>query len=97
LEESMNLASTNLIVTLIIGGVIGWLASILMRTNAQMGILANVIVGIIGSFLGVAVANALGVRAHTTPAAWIVAVLGAALLIGILQALGVFRRFSSVR
>jgi uncharacterized membrane protein YeaQ/YmgE (transglycosylase-associated protein family) len=68
-----------------------------MKTNAQMGILANVIVGIIGSFLGVAVANALGVRAHTTPAAWIVAVLGAALLIGILQALGVFRRFSAVR
>ena len=93
----MNLASTNLIVTLIIGGVVGWLASILMKTNAQMGILANVVVGIIGSFLGVAVANALGVRAHTTPAAWIVAVLGAALLIGILQALGVFRRFSAVR
>ena len=69
----MNLASSNLIVTLIIGGVIGWLASILMKTNAQMGILANVIVGIIGSFLGVFVANALGVQAHTTPAAWIVA------------------------
>ena len=93
----MNLASTNLIVTLIIGGVVGWLASMVMKTNAQMGILANVVVGIIGSFLGVAVANALGVRAHTTPAAWIVAVLGAALLIGILQSLGVFRRLSAVR
>jgi uncharacterized membrane protein YeaQ/YmgE (transglycosylase-associated protein family) len=93
----MNLASTNLIVTLIIGGIVGWLASILMKTNAQMGILANVIVGIIGSFLGVAVANALGVHANTTPAAWIVAVLGAALLIGILQAMGIFRRFSAVR
>jgi uncharacterized membrane protein YeaQ/YmgE (transglycosylase-associated protein family) len=93
----MNLASTNLIVTLIIGGVVGWLASMVMKTNAQMGILANVVVGIIGSFLGVAVANALGVQAHTTPAAWIVAVLGAALLIGILQSLGVFRRLSAVR
>ena len=93
----MDLASTNLIVTLIIGGVIGWLASILMKTNAQMGILANVIVGIIGSFLGVAVVNALGVRTHTAPAAWIVAILGAALLIAILRALGVFRRFTSVR
>jgi uncharacterized membrane protein YeaQ/YmgE (transglycosylase-associated protein family) len=97
LEESMNLASTNLIVTLIIGGVIGWLASIVMKTNVQMGILANVVVGVIGSFLGVAVANALGVQARTTPAAWIVAVLGAALLIGILQSLGVFRRLSAVR
>jgi uncharacterized membrane protein YeaQ/YmgE (transglycosylase-associated protein family) len=86
-----------LLVTLIIGGVVGWLASILMKTNAQMGILANVIVGIVGSFLGIFVANALGVRAHTTPAAWIVAVLGAAMFIGILQALGVFRRLAAVR
>ena len=93
----MDLASTNLLVTLIIGGVVGWLASILMKTNAQMGILANVIVGVFGSLLGVAVANAMGVRAHTTPAAWIVAVLGAALLIALLRALGVFRRFASVR
>ena len=93
----MDLASTNLIVTLIIGGVIGWLASILMKTNAQMGILANVIVGVIGSFLGVAVANALGVRAHTAPAAWIVAILGAALLIALLRALGVFNRLTRAR
>ena len=93
----MDLASTNFLVTLIIGGVVGWLASILMRTNAQMGILANVIVGVFGSFLGVAVANALGVRAQTTPAAWIVAVLGAALLIALLRALGVFNRLASAR
>jgi uncharacterized membrane protein YeaQ/YmgE (transglycosylase-associated protein family) len=93
----MDLGSNNLIVTLIIGGIIGWLASILMRANGQMGILANIIVGIIGSFLGVYVANALGVRAQGAPAAWIVAVLGAALLIWILRALGVFSRLSSAR
>jgi len=51
-------------------------------------------VGVFGSFLGVAIANALGVRAHTAPAAWIVAVLGAALLISILRALGVFNRLA---
>ena len=93
----MDLASTNFLVTLIIGGVVGWLASILMRTNAQMGILANVIVGVIGSFIGVAVAGQLGVRAHTAPGAWIVAILGAALLIALLRALGVFNRLASVR
>jgi uncharacterized membrane protein YeaQ/YmgE (transglycosylase-associated protein family) len=93
----VDLATTNLIVTLIIGGVIGWLASILMKTNAQMGIVANVIVGIIGSFLGGFVANALGVRAHSTPASWVVAVLGAALLIALLRALGVFNRMGHVR
>ena len=68
-----------------------------MRTNAQMGILANVIVGVVGSFLGVFVANALGVRTRATPAAWIVAILGAALLIWILRTTGVFNRLASVR
>jgi uncharacterized membrane protein YeaQ/YmgE (transglycosylase-associated protein family) len=87
----------SLLLTLIIGGIVGWLASILMKTNAQMGILANVVVGIIGSFLGVAVANNLNVAPHNQLGAWIVAVLGAALLIGILRALGVFNLFASAR
>lgn len=55
------------------------------------------IVGIVGSFLGVAVGNALGVRAHTAPASWVVAVLGAALLLALLRALGVFNRLASAR
>ncbi|HEX8481370.1 MAG TPA: GlsB/YeaQ/YmgE family stress response membrane protein [Allosphingosinicella sp.] len=42
----------NLIIALVIGGIIGWLASIVMRTNAQQGILLNIVVGIIGSLLG---------------------------------------------
>ncbi len=93
----MDLASTNIIVTLIIGGIIGWLASILMRANAQMGIIANIIVGIIGSFLGVYVASALGLRTYGVAASWIVAVLGAALLIWILRVLGVFSGLTSSR
>jgi uncharacterized membrane protein YeaQ/YmgE (transglycosylase-associated protein family) len=82
----------DLLITIIIGGIIGWLASILMKTNAQMGILANVVVGIVGSFLGTALAGTLGIHAATAPASWIVAVLGAAVLIGILRALGVFSK-----
>jgi len=39
------------IIWLVIGGVIGWLASIVMRTDGQQGILLNIIVGIIGAFL----------------------------------------------
>jgi uncharacterized membrane protein YeaQ/YmgE (transglycosylase-associated protein family) len=66
-------------------------------TNAQMGILAHVIVGIVGSILGVFIANAMGIRHQGTLAAWVVAVLGAALLIAILRALGVFSRFSPAR
>ncbi len=88
---------SNLIVTLIIGGVVGWLASIVMKVNGQMGILANVIVGIVGSYVGVALANALGVHANTAPAAWIVAVIGASVLIWLLRALGVFSRLASAR
>jgi uncharacterized membrane protein YeaQ/YmgE (transglycosylase-associated protein family) len=42
----------NLIIWLILGGIIGWLASIIMKTNAQQGVLLNVIVGIVGSMLG---------------------------------------------
>ena len=41
-----------LILALVVGGIIGWLASIVMRTDAQQGILLNVVVGIVGSLLG---------------------------------------------
>lgn len=40
-----------LIMWLVIGGVIGWLASIVMRTDGQQGILLNIVVGIIGAFI----------------------------------------------
>lgn len=42
----------NFIIWLIVGGVIGWLASIVMKTNGQQGIVLNVIVGIVGAMLG---------------------------------------------
>ncbi|OJU13423.1 MAG: transglycosylase [Caulobacterales bacterium 68-7] len=40
-----------LIILLIVGGVIGWLASLVMRTDAQQGIILNVVVGIVGALL----------------------------------------------
>ena len=40
------------LVTIIVGGVAGWLASIVMRRDASMGILLNVVVGVIGGLLG---------------------------------------------
>ena len=42
----------NIILALIIGGIIGWLASIFMRTDAQQGVLLNIVFGIVGSLLG---------------------------------------------
>ena len=41
-----------LIIALVVGGIIGWLASIVMRTDAQQGIFLNIVVGIVGSLLG---------------------------------------------
>ncbi len=42
----------NLIAWLIVGGVIGWLASLVMRTDARQGIVLNVVVGVVGALLG---------------------------------------------
>jgi uncharacterized membrane protein YeaQ/YmgE (transglycosylase-associated protein family) len=41
-----------LVIWLIVGGIVGWLASLVMRTDAQQGILLNIAVGIVGAFLG---------------------------------------------
>jgi uncharacterized membrane protein YeaQ/YmgE (transglycosylase-associated protein family) len=79
-----------LIVQLIVGGVIGWLASIVMKTNAQMGIVANVIVGIIGAGLGGWLAVQLGIGGPPIMG-WVMAVVGAAILIAILKVLGIFK------
>jgi uncharacterized membrane protein YeaQ/YmgE (transglycosylase-associated protein family) len=42
----------NIVVWLVIGGLIGWIASVVMRTDGQQGILLNVVVGVIGAILG---------------------------------------------
>lgn len=79
------------IVTLVIGGIVGWLASLFMKTDKQMGLIANVIVGIVGSSLGFWLAGVLGIGASGSVAAWLIAVAGAAVLIFILKALGIFK------
>ena len=42
----------NFLIWLVLGGVIGWLASLVMRTDAQQGIVLNIVVGIIGALVG---------------------------------------------
>lgn len=74
-----------LIFTLIVGGIVGWLASLVMKTNAQMGILANIVVGIVGSTLGFWVARLLGIAAYGAVGRLLVSVVGAVLLIAILK------------
>jgi uncharacterized membrane protein YeaQ/YmgE (transglycosylase-associated protein family) len=79
------------IVTLVVGGIVGWLASMVMKTNAQMGIIANVIVGVVGSSLGFWLAGILGLAAHGVIMQWVLAIAGAAILIFLLKVLGIFK------
>jgi uncharacterized membrane protein YeaQ/YmgE (transglycosylase-associated protein family) len=79
------------IISLVIGGIIGWVASLIMKTDVQMGIIANVLVGIVGSALGYWLAGLLGITAGGI-GAWLVALAGAVILIAILRALGIFKK-----
>jgi uncharacterized membrane protein YeaQ/YmgE (transglycosylase-associated protein family) len=49
------------IVWLIVGGIIGWLASLVMKTDAQQGVFLNIVVGIIGAFLGGWLGSVMGI------------------------------------
>ena len=80
------------LITLVIGGIVGWLASIIMKTDAQMGLIGNIVIGIVGSLLGYWVAGAIGLATGGGFARFLVAVAGAVLLIVILRALGVFKK-----
>ena len=50
----------NLIIWLVIGGVLGWLASIVMKRDAQQGVVLNIVVGIVGALIASWVFPALG-------------------------------------
>lgn len=85
-----------LILVLVVGGVIGWLASILMRTDAQQGIFLNVIVGIVGAVVAGLVITPLIGGAPITSGAFdirslIASFLGAVILLAIIN---LFRRGS---
>jgi uncharacterized membrane protein YeaQ/YmgE (transglycosylase-associated protein family) len=79
-----------LIIWLIIGGVIGWLASIIMRTDAQQGIFLNIVVGIIGAFIGGLLFTGGSINnAPLTVYSFLVSLLGAVVLLAIVN---LFRR-----
>jgi uncharacterized membrane protein YeaQ/YmgE (transglycosylase-associated protein family) len=82
-----------ILVWLIVGGVVGWLASIVMRTDAQQGILLNVVVGIVGALLaGFVVSPLLGIgtiNQGVSIATFLVSLVGAIILLAIVN---LFRR-----
>ncbi|MDX1662754.1 MAG: GlsB/YeaQ/YmgE family stress response membrane protein [Candidatus Promineifilaceae bacterium] len=77
----------NIIAWLIIGGLAGWIASMVMDTDASMGALANIIVGILGAIIGGFLVGLFGVEVATfSIAGLIVAILGAIVLLAIVNA-----------
>jgi uncharacterized membrane protein YeaQ/YmgE (transglycosylase-associated protein family) len=80
-----------IIIWLIIGGIIGWLASIIMRTDAQQGILLNIIVGIIGAFLAGLVISGGSINQDINLTSIIASLIGAIVLLAIVN---LFRRGS---
>lgn len=78
------------ILIIVVGGILGWLASIVMRTDAQQGIILNVVVGIVGAILGgLLLAPLLGGGSITTGDFSIpnllISLLGAVVLLGIVN------------
>ena len=75
-----------LILWLIIGGVIGWIASMIMRTDAQQGIFLNIIVGIVGAFIGGLILSGGSINsAPLTLTSFLVSLVGAIILLAIVN------------
>ena len=85
----------NFILWLVFGALVGWLASLVMRTDAQQGSLMNIVVGIIGAFIGGLVFSFLGLGGSNINSsdfslgALLVSFVGAVILLGIVN---MFRR-----
>lgn len=78
----------DLLLYVIFGGIVGWIASMIMGTDAQQGILGNIVVGIVGAFLGGFIMNAFGQSgvAGFNLYSFIVALLGSVVLLWIYRA-----------
>ena len=84
----------NFLIWLVMGGIIGWLASMIMKTDGQQGVVLNVVVGIVGAFLGgLLISPLVGVPTINQNAfsigALLVSLLGAIILLAIVN---LFRR-----
>ncbi|TMM48144.1 GlsB/YeaQ/YmgE family stress response membrane protein [Qipengyuania marisflavi] len=74
------------IIAIIVGGIIGWLASMVMARDASMGIFWNIVVGVVGSFIGRFIGSLIGVGSTLTSfdiPGLLMSLLGAIVLLGI--------------
>lgn len=82
----------NLILWLIVGGLLGWIASLIMRTDAQQGIVLNIVVGVVGALLaGFLLTPLFGVgtinQNNFSLAALLISLLGAIILLALVNLL----------
>jgi uncharacterized membrane protein YeaQ/YmgE (transglycosylase-associated protein family) len=79
-----------LLVWLVVGGVAGWLASIVMETHHKKGLLLDITVGILGAVVGGAIFDLLGIAGVVGFDLWslFVAFIGALILLGVLRMFG---------
>lgn len=80
----------NILVWIIVGAIAGWLASIVMKTNASQGLVMDIVVGIVGGLIGGFLLNALGVGGAVTGinlASILTAFVGAIVLLAVLRML----------
>lgn len=87
----------NILIWLVMGGLIGWFASMIMGTNAQQGIILNVVVGIVGAVLGGWLIGPLigtgSINESITVMSFVVSLIGAVILLAIVN---FFRRSSAL-
>ncbi len=83
----------NILIWLIVGGIVGWLASLIMHTEAQQGVLLNVVVGIAGALIGGWVVSPMvgvgTINDGISIGSVLVSLLGAVILLGVVN---LFRR-----
>ena len=86
-----------LIVWVIVGAIAGWLASIVMKTNGQQGLIQDIMVGVIGGVIGGFLFNTFGVGGAVTGlnvTSIVVAFIGAVVLLGLLRVFSGRGRFA---
>ncbi|MDQ2891813.1 MAG: GlsB/YeaQ/YmgE family stress response membrane protein [Pseudomonadota bacterium] len=73
-----------IIIWLIVGGICGWLASMIMRTDGQQGILLNIVVGIVGAVIASFIFGA-GLNQAITVMSFVYSLIGAVILLAIVN------------
>lgn len=74
-----------ILVWLVVGGVVGWLASMVMRTDAQQGIILNIVVGIVGAFLAGLLLGGGSINNAITIESFLYSLLGAVVLLAVVN------------